>query len=53
MHNIYGEPKAQKLVARLKKELYRLKKELKDDDQFANEQPKESSYVQAPAPKKQ
>lgn len=53
MHNIYGEPKAQKLVARLKKELYRLKKELKDDDQFANEQPKESSYVQAPPPKKQ
>ena len=52
MHNIYGDPKAQKIVAELKKELYRLKKEVKDDDQFANEQPKESSYVQAPPRKK-
>ncbi|MDX1982786.1 MAG: sulfatase [Bryobacteraceae bacterium] len=52
MHNIYNEPKAQKTVARLKQELYRLKKELKDDDQFADTQPAESSYVQAPPPKK-
>ena len=52
MHNIYNDPKQQKLVASLKQELYRLKKELKDDDRFANEQPKESSYVQAPPPKK-
>jgi arylsulfatase A-like enzyme len=52
MGNIYGEPGAQKTVAALKRELARLRKELKDDDQFAEEQPKESSYVQAPAPKK-
>ncbi len=52
MHNIYSDPKAQKLVAQMKQELYRLKKELKDDDQFANEQPRESSYVQAPPLKK-
>jgi hypothetical protein len=29
------------MVEELKKELYRLKKELKDDDQFANELPKD------------
>jgi arylsulfatase A-like enzyme len=52
MHNIYNDPKAQKVVADLKKELYRLKKEVKDDDQFADKQPTESSYVQAPPPKK-
>lgn len=52
MRNIYGDPKAQKVVAELKVELARLKKELKDDDQFADKQPQESSYVQAPPPKK-
>ena len=53
MHNIYNDPKARKLVTELKQELYRLKKQVKDDDQFANEQPKDSSYVQAPPLKKQ
>ncbi len=48
MHNIYNEPSAQPLVAKLKKELYRLKKEVKDDDQFAESQPADSSYVEAP-----
>ncbi|MCC6343399.1 MAG: sulfatase [Bryobacterales bacterium] len=52
MHNIYNDPKARKTVAALKQELYRLKKEMRDDDQFANEQPKESSYVKAPPPRK-
>ena len=52
MHNIYADPKAQALVANLKKELYRLKKELKDDDQFAGRQPTDSSYV-PPPPRKQ
>jgi arylsulfatase A-like enzyme len=52
MRNIYGDPKAQKTVAALKQQLAQLKKEFKDDDQFANEQPKESSYVQAPPAKK-
>ena len=37
--NLYNDPAQQKLVAKLKTELYRLKKELKDEDQFANEQP--------------
>ena len=35
LHNVYNEPAQQSLVAALKTELYRLKKELKDDDQFA------------------
>ncbi len=52
MRNIYGEPAAQDTVMKLKDRLYALKKEVKDEDQFANEQPKESSYVEAPPPKK-
>jgi hypothetical protein len=53
MHNIYNDPKAQKVVAALKGQLLALKKEVKDDDQFADKQPQDSSYVQAPPPKKQ
>lgn len=53
MRNIHGDPKAQKLVAELKQELYRLKKELKDEDQYADKQPEDSSYVQAPPRKHQ
>ena len=53
MDNIYSDQKAQKTVALLKRELLRLKKELKDDDRFADKQPAESSYVQAPPKKKQ
>lgn len=52
MNNICNDPKAQETVARLKDRLYTLKKEMKDEDQFAEEQPKESSYVQAPPQKK-
>ncbi len=52
MHNIYNDPKAQATVAALKRELRRLKKELADEDRFANELPQDSSYVQAPPPKK-
>ncbi len=52
MHNIYNDPSQQKVVAALKQQLLALKMQMKDDDQFANEQPKESSYVQAPPPKK-
>lgn len=37
--NLYGQPGYEKLTDQLKKELYRLKKELKDEDQFADEQP--------------
>ena len=39
LHNIYNDPAQQRVAAKLKAELYRLKKELKDDDQFANELP--------------
>jgi arylsulfatase A-like enzyme len=52
LHNIYGDPKAQRVVARLKRELRRLKRELKDDDRFADALPTDSSYVQPPPPKK-
>ncbi len=39
LHNIYNDPAQKETVAKLKAELYRLKKEVKDDDQFAYEQP--------------
>jgi len=39
MHNIYTDPAQAETVAKLKTELFRLKKEVKDDDQFANQQP--------------
>ena len=39
MRNIYADPAAKEVLAGLKTELLRLKKELKDDDQFASEQP--------------
>ncbi len=52
MHNLYDEPKSQKLVAALKRQLLALKKEVKDADQFADKQPTDSSYIQAPPLKK-
>ncbi len=39
LKNLYGDPAVGDLTEKLKAELYRLKKELKDDDQFADEQP--------------
>ena len=39
LHNIANEPAAQEVVAQLKAEILRLKKELKDDDQFADTHP--------------
>lgn len=39
LRNLYNDPAQQETVAKLKRELYRLKKEVKDDDQFADEQP--------------
>ena len=39
MHNLYANPAQAGLAAQLKTELFRLKKELKDEDQFANQQP--------------
>jgi len=39
LHNLYNDPAQEEQVAKLKAELYRLKKEVKDDDQFADKQP--------------
>ena len=39
LHNLYGEPGQQELTARLKAELARLKREVRDEDQLADEQP--------------
>ena len=39
LHNIYADAGQQTLVAELKTELYRLKKEVRDDDQYAFQQP--------------
>ena len=55
MHNIYSEPAAQPVAAKLKAELARLKKEVGDtEDRYARnaDQPKTSSYVQPPPPRK-
>ena len=38
LHNLYGEPGQEALTSRLKTELARLKREVRDDDQLANEQ---------------
>jgi arylsulfatase A-like enzyme len=39
MHNLYGQPGQERITQSLKAEMMRLKKAVKDDDQFANEQP--------------
>jgi arylsulfatase A-like enzyme len=39
MHNLYGQPGHEEITAALKAELARLKREVRDDDQFAREQP--------------
>jgi len=39
MHNLYNQPGQEKLTASLKAELLRLKNAVRDDDQFASEQP--------------
>jgi arylsulfatase A-like enzyme len=51
LRNIYNDPAAAGAVAKLKAEMYRLKRELKDDDQFANQQPA-AGVDPAPAKKK-
>jgi arylsulfatase A-like enzyme len=38
MHNLYGQPGQEQLTQSLKAELQRLKAQVKDEDQFANEQ---------------
>ncbi|MCY3024551.1 MAG: sulfatase [Planctomycetota bacterium] len=39
LKNVYGDPANADLVKQLKEEMYRLKKELKDEDQFQDKQP--------------
>jgi arylsulfatase A-like enzyme len=50
VHNIYADPSQAPLLAKLKAELYQLKKQLKDDDQFADQLP--PSGVDGPFPDK-
>ena len=50
LKNIYNDPAQTELVAELKQELYRLKREVNDDDQFANSQP--TTGVDGPFPDK-
>ncbi len=38
LHNLYGQPGQEAITATLKAELQRLKREVRDDDQLANEQ---------------
>jgi len=52
LHNIYNDPGQKDLVAKLKTELYRLKKDLKDTDQFADQQPPPGANGQLPGAKK-
>jgi len=52
LHNLYNDPAQKDTVAKLKAELSRLKKEVKDDDQFAYEQPFEGVGVQPGAKRK-
>ena len=40
-HNLYDSPDAAPVIAKLKAELTRLRADLKDEDQFANEVPKD------------
>jgi hypothetical protein len=48
-----ADPANAPLVEDLKKELYRLKKEVQDNDEFADRQPTDSSYDQGARPGKQ
>lgn len=48
MHNEYSKPAYSKIVASLKQTMYRLKKELKDTDQFQDNLPQDDVDSQAP-----
>ena len=48
MHNLYNDPDSTALIKQLKAELYRLKKSLRDNDQFASNLPKDDVDSQAP-----
>ena len=48
LKNLYNDPAHKELAEQLKRELYRLKAELKDEDQFADQLPRDG--VDGPAP---
>ncbi len=50
LKNVYADPANADLVKQLKEEMYRLKKELKDENQFENELPKEGVSGASPKP---
>jgi len=50
LNNVYNDPAYRETAEKLKAELFRLKKEFKDDDQFADQQPPDG--VDGPAPKR-
>ncbi|HEY7183321.1 MAG TPA: sulfatase [Blastocatellia bacterium] len=49
-HNLYGDPAYTELANKLKAEMYRLKKELKDEDQFADKLPQDDVDRIGPPP---
>lgn len=51
LHNIYNDPSQKETIEKLKAEMYQLKKDLKDTDQFADHIPPES-VSGAPRPNK-
>ena len=48
LHNLYNEPAQAETVAKLKQELFRLKKEVRDNDEYADEQPPPGADGQSP-----
>jgi hypothetical protein len=48
MHNLYRDPASAALTKQLRAELYRLRKELKDNDPFAFNLPKDDVDGQEP-----
>ncbi len=50
LKNVYGDPAYREIREKLRAELYRLKKEFKDEDQFADQQP--PGGVDGPAPRR-
>ena len=52
LHNLYAYPRYAGVVNKLKGEMYRLKRKLKDEDQFADNLPKDDVDDQAPPPRK-
>jgi len=49
LHNLAYDPAHADLVAKLKQELYRLKKDVQDNDEFADRQP--TTGVAGPGPR--